>query len=230
MASGPKHIAIIMDGNGRWAKARHLPRTAGHKRGVDTTKAVVKHAGEIGVEYLTLYAFSTENWMRPEGEVKDLMAMLRRFLKSDAIELLDNDVRLRVIGNRDRLSNDIVAMIESLENKSKNNNGMNLIIALDYGGRQEILNAVNNAIEIGENIKEEDFSKYLYTANIPDPDLLIRTSGEKRISNFLLWQCAYSEFVFTDILWPDFKPEDFDECIHEYQNRDRRYGGIESVK
>jgi len=230
MASVPKHIAIIMDGNGRWAKARHLPRTAGHKRGVDTTKAVVKHAGEIGVEYLTLYAFSTENWMRPEGEVKDLMAMLRRFLKSDAIELLDNDVRLRVIGNRDRLSNDIVAMIESLENKSKNNNGMNLIIALDYGGRQEILNAVNNAIEIGENIKEEDFSKYLYTANIPDPDLLIRTSGEKRISNFLLWQCAYSEFIFTDILWPDFKPEDFDECIHEYQNRDRRYGGIESVK
>ena len=230
MASFPKHIAIIMDGNGRWAKARHLPRTAGHKRGVDTTKAVVKHAGEIGVEYLTLYAFSTENWMRPEGEVKDLMAMLRRFLKSDAIELLDNDVRLRVIGNRDRLSNDIVAMIESLENKSKNNNGMNLIIALDYGGRQEILNAVNNAIEIGENIKEEDFLKYLYTANIPDPDLLIRTSGEKRISNFLLWQCAYSEFIFTDILWPDFKPEDFDECIHEYQNRDRRYGGIESVK
>jgi len=230
MTSLPKHIAIIMDGNGRWAKARHLPRTAGHKKGVDATKAIVRHAGEIGLEYLTLYAFSTENWARPDDEINDLMKMLRHFLKAEAAELHKNNVRLRVIGFRDRLSKDIIDMIETIEELSKDNTGLNLLIALDYGGRQEILNAVNEAIVAGSKINEDAFSQYLFTADIPDPDLLIRTSGEKRISNFLLWQCAYSEFIFTDILWPDFTTDNFDSAISEYQNRDRRYGATESVK
>jgi len=225
----PKHIAIIMDGNGRWAKARHLPRTAGHKKGVETTKVIVKHAGEIGVQYLTLYAFSTENWSRPDDEIKDLMGMLKRFLKSDAAELLKNNVCLRIIGSRDRLDKEIVTMIESLEGQSKDNTGLNLIIALDYGGRQELLSAVNRLIEKGEKADEKDLSNHLYTNDIPDPDLLIRTSGEKRISNFLLWQCAYTEFVFSDILWPDFTTDDFDNAIVEYQQRDRRYGATESI-
>ena len=227
MTSLPKHIAIIMDGNGRWAKARHLPRTAGHKKGVEATKKIVRHAGEIGIEYLTLYAFSTENWSRPENEVNDLMGMLRRFLKADAVELLENNVRLRMIGSRDRLNNDIIDMIHSLEDQSQNNSGLKLNIALDYGGRQEILRAVNTCIKQGKEVTEEEFSKHLYTTGIPDPDLVIRTSGEMRISNFLLWQSAYSEFMFTDTLWPDFTPKDFDNCIAEYNSRERRYGGIE---
>lgn len=226
----PKHIAIIMDGNGRWAKARLLPRTAGHKKGVETTKAIVRHAGEIGLEYLTLYAFSTENWARPDDEIKDLMGMLRQFLKAEAAELLKNDVRLRVIGFRDRLDADIITMIESIEADSKDNQGLNLMIALDYGGRQEILQAVNSIIKNKSQVTEEEFSKHLFTADIPDPDLLIRTSGEQRISNFLLWQCAYSEFVFSDILWPDYTPNDFDKAIAEYHNRDRRYGATQSQK
>jgi undecaprenyl diphosphate synthase len=230
MTTLPKHIAIIMDGNGRWAKALRLPRTAGHKKGIDATKAIVRHAGEIGVEYLTLYAFSTENWHRPEDEISDLMGLLRYYLKSESAELHKNNVRLRVIGFRDRLSSDIIEMIENAEDMTKDNTGLNLTIALDYGGRQEILSAVNQAVESGKTVTEQGFSKYLLTFELPDPDLLIRTSGEMRISNFLLWQCAYSEFVFTDILWPDFKPADFDGCIAQYQNRDRRYGKIESDK
>lgn len=229
MASLPKHIAIIMDGNGRWAKASHLPRTAGHKKGVETTKLIVKHAGEVGLNYLTLYAFSTENWSRPESEINDLMGMLRHFLKSETAELLKNNVCLRVIGFRDRLSSDIVNMIESIEEQSKDNSGLNLTIALDYGGRQEILNAVNVAISNGNQLSDDDFSDLLFTKNLPDPDLLIRTSGEKRISNFLLWQCAYTEFVFSDKLWPDFTTEDFDMAMNEYNQRDRRFGNTESI-
>lgn len=249
MTEIPKHIAVIMDGNGRWARARHLPRTAGHKKGVDTTKAIVKHAGKIGVEYLTLYAFSTENWSRPDSEINDLMGMLRHFMKVDAEGLIENNVRLRMIGARDRLDDDIIEMIESLESESQDNTGLNLTIALDYGGRQEILNAVEYVIaakavihsENGRKIEmdcglrrndvvsEVEFSKHLYTTNIPDPDLLIRTSGEMRISNFLLWQCAYSEFVFSDILWPDYTTDDFDKAIAEYQQRDRRFGATESI-
>ena len=230
MILNPKHIAIIMDGNGRWAKARKLPRTAGHKRGVETTKAIVRHAGEIGLEYLTLYAFSSENWDRPADEIDDLMTMLRRFLKSDAPDLIKNNVRLRVLGSKKRLSDDILNMIKALEETSANNTGLNLNIALDYGARQEILDAVQSLLSSHNNpVNEQEFSKHLYTSDLPDPDLLIRTSGEQRISNFLLWQMAYSEFVFTDTLWPDFTPQDFDDCIEIYNKRDRRYGRVESM-
>ncbi len=227
MTSLPNHIAIIMDGNGRWAKARRLPRTAGHKKGVEATKKIVTHAGEIGLPYLTLYAFSTENWARPVDEINDLMALLRFYLKSETAELLKNNVRLRVIGRRDRLSKDIIDMIENIEEKSKDNTGLNLSICLDYGGREEILNAVNTAIKNGHAVTEEAFSQYLYTFDIPDPDLLIRTSGEYRISNFLLWQCTYSELYFSDILWPDFTADEFDNAIQSYNQRERRFGGID---
>lgn len=230
MTSLPKHIAIIMDGNGRWAKSRHLPRTAGHKKGVEVTKSIVRHSGEVGLKYLTLYAFSTENWARPDDEINDLMGMLRYFLKGEAQELLKNNVRLRVIGFRDRLSQDIIDLINDLEVQSENNTGLNLTIALDYGGRQEILNAVNLVIKNGVEVDEQDFAKHLLTSGVPDPDLLIRTSGEMRLSNFLLWQCAYTEFVFSDKLWPDFTTDEFDKAIAEYQQRDRRYGATESVK
>ena len=194
----------------------------------DTTKAIVRHAGKIGIEYLTLYAFSTENWSRPEDEINDLMGLLRVFLKSEAADLHKNNVRLRVIGARDRLSDDIVKMIENVEGMTADNTGLNLNVALDYGGRQEILKAVNDAVKLGNLIDEETFSNMLFTTDIPDPDVLIRTSGEMRISNFLLWQCAYTEFVFSDVLWPDFSTDELNKAISEYQNRDRRYGRVES--
>jgi len=246
----PEHVAIIMDGNGRWARARHLPRTAGHKRGVETTKAIVRHAGDCGLAYLTLYAFSAENWQRPAEEITELMNMLRRFLKSDAAELIQNNVRLRVIGARDRLDDDIKMMIQDLEDCSCDNTGLNLTIALDYGGRQEIVQAAKNTVLhftdklVSENdlcdfdsmldqaryvdaqILHDVFEENLMTAGLPDPDLLIRTSGEMRISNFLLWQCAYSEFYFTQTLWPDFTPAEFDQAIAAFHNRDRRYGKV----
>jgi undecaprenyl diphosphate synthase len=241
----PKHIAIIMDGNGRWAKSRHMPRIAGHKKGVETTRAIVRHAGEIGIKYLTLYAFSTENWSRPEDEIKDLMGLLRHFLKTEAAELVRNNVKLRVIGSRERLSDDVKEMISDLQDVSSDNTGLNLTIALDYGSRQEILRAVkqtliNHAIEMGHDNEdlcicwddyeiEKSFTSNLYTCDMPDPDLVIRTSGEQRISNFLLWQCAYSEFYFTDILWPDFTTDEFDAAIKDYQSRDRRFGNSESA-
>lgn len=224
----PKHIAIIMDGNGRWAKGRGLPRTAGHRQGVKATQSIVRHAGEIGIEYLTLFAFSTENWKRPESEIGDLMGLLRHYMKGEAAELIKNNVRLNVIGFRGNLSKDIVAMIESLEEKSKMNDGLRLTIALDYGGRQEILNAVNQAIEKGEkNLSMDAFEQYLWTSPMPDPDLILRTSGEMRISNFLLWQSAYSEFVFIDKYWPDFTCDDFDAAIKVFGNRERRFGQCE---
>lgn len=230
MTDLPKHVAIIMDGNGRWAKARRLPRTMGHKKGVDVTKAIVRHAGEIGLEHLTLYAFSTENWKRPEDEINDLMGILRVFLKSETADLHKNNVRLRVIGAKNRLSQDILNLISNVENMTKDNTGLNLTVALDYGSRQEIVSAVNDLIAQGvSNVDEEILSTYLWTSDLPDPDVLIRTSGEHRISNFMLWQCAYTEFVFSDVLWPDFSTDEFDKAIEEFQNRDRRYGHIESV-
>lgn len=228
MDTSLNHIAIIMDGNGRWAKARGLPRTVGHKKGIEATKTIVRYAGEIGLKNLTLYAFSTENWSRPEDEINDLMGMLRFYMKGEAADLYKNNVRLSIIGFRNRLSKDIIELIEDIENKSKNNTGLHLTIALDYGARQEILNAVNTALASGSQaLSKDDFEALLFTHNTPDPDLIIRTSGETRISNFLLWQAAYSEFIFTDILWPDFTPKDLDHAISEYKTRDRRYGGIE---
>jgi len=227
----PIHVAIIMDGNGRWAKARNLPRTAGHKRGAESVKTVVRSAAEMGISYLTLYGFSSENWNRPLSEVNDLMGLLRFYLSSEIAYLQKNGVRLRVIGERERLDPDITSLIEEAEKKTADNSVITLVIALSYGGRAEIVCAARSLAEKvasgflrPEDIDENSLEHHLFTADIPDPDLLIRTSGEKRISNFLLWQLAYAEFVFTDTLWPDFSKEDFAKAIDEFQGRERRYG------
>jgi undecaprenyl diphosphate synthase len=227
----PAHVAIIMDGNGRWAAARGLPRSRGHRKGADSVKTAVKSAMELGVRYLTLYGFSSENWKRPVEEVRDLMGLLRIYLRSEVAELRQNDIRVRFIGERGVLSPDIVNLIEDCEASTAHNSGLVLTVALSYGARAEIATAARHiAIEVRDGkldparIDEGLFSTYLETAGIPDPDLLIRTSGEKRISNFLLWQSAYSEFVFVDTLWPDFGRAEFFDAVAEYQRRDRRYG------
>jgi undecaprenyl diphosphate synthase len=231
----PLHVAIIMDGNGRWAKARGLPRTAGHKRGADAVKRVVKSAGNLGVRHLTLFGFSSENWQRPESEVRDLMGLLNYYLENDIADLVDNGIRLRVIGDRARFSPETVTLIEAAEMRSRTNAKMDLTMALSYGSRQEILGAVQalakdcaaGRIEHGQ-IDEEVFAGRLFTAGTPDPDLLIRTSGEQRISNFLLWQLAYTELVFTDTLWPDFGQAELEAAIATYRSRERRYGAVTS--
>jgi undecaprenyl diphosphate synthase len=229
----PKHVAIIMDGNGRWAKARGLPRTAGHRKGVEAVRRTVEAARELGIPYLTMFGFSSENWRRPEGEVFDLMQLLRFYLRSEIAELHKNGVRLRVIGDRAKLSGDIVTMIEKAEELTRNNTELTLVIALSYGARQEIVEAtrqmVRDALEgrlSPEEITEESFSARLLTRDVPDPDLLVRTSGEQRISNFLLWQSAYTELVFVDTLWPDFTKRDLEDAIREFNRRDRRYGAV----
>lgn len=229
----PAHIAIIMDGNGRWAKSRGLPRTAGHKRGVEAVRGVVRAACDLGVSYLTLFGFSSENWKRPQGEVLSLMGLLRLYLRSEVRELNKNGVRLQVVGERSRLDPDIVSLIEESERKTAANTRMTLVLALSYGGRQEILQAARSLAEDAKagrlepsRIDEEAFAGRLFTAGIPDPDLLIRTSGEKRISNFLLWQCAYAELVFLDVLWPDFSRLDLEQAIQDYHGRERRYGTV----
>jgi undecaprenyl diphosphate synthase len=229
----PKHVAIIMDGNGRWAKARGMPRTAGHRKGVEAVRRTVEAARELGIPYLTMFGFSSENWRRPEGEVFDLMQLLRFYLRSEIAELHKNGVRLRVIGDRSKLSGDIVTMIGKAEELTRGNTNLNLIIALSYGSRQEITDAtrqmVLDALEgrlRPEDITEESFSARLLTRDIPDPDLLVRTSGEQRISNFLLWQSAYTELVFVDTLWPDFTKRDLEDAIREFNQRDRRYGAV----
>ncbi|HLF58495.1 MAG TPA: isoprenyl transferase [Alphaproteobacteria bacterium] len=227
----PLHVAIIMDGNGRWARARGLVRTSGHKRGADATKAVVSGAIELGVSYLTLYGFSSENWKRPRNEVDDLMGLLRMYLRSEIAELHRNGIRLRVIGDRSRLAKDIVTLIENAEEQTRANTALNLTVALSYGARDEITQAARRvAADVAagrirpEDIGEESFARYLATSGIPDPDLVIRTSGEKRLSNFLLWQSAYAELVFTDKLWPDFTKQDLEDAIGEFHRRERRYG------
>lgn len=231
----PLHVAIIMDGNGRWAKARGLPRTAGHKRGADAVKRVVRGAGNLGVRYLTLFGFSSENWQRPESEVRDLMGLLRFYLENDIAELIDNGIRLRVIGDRSRFSADTVKLIEQGEGRSAANTKMDLTIALSYGARQEILAAARSLAAdcaagqiAADQIDEAAFAARLFTAGTPDPDLLIRTSGEQRISNFLLWQLAYTELVFTDTLWPDFGQAELEAAIATYRSRERRYGAVTS--
>lgn len=229
----PKHIAIIMDGNGRWAKKRKFPRTMGHKAGVETIRKIVREAQNIGVKYLTLYAFSTENWKRPQEEVSALMKLLIQYLRSELEELNRNRVSIRISGDITKLPKEAQKEIEDSVMKTENNNGIVLNIAFNYGGRDEIIRAVkligkdllDSKFEL-DSIDEKVFESYLYTANMPDPDLIIRPSGEKRISNFLLWQCAYSEFWYSNIFWPDFTEKDLHEAIIEYQNRDRRYGGI----
>ncbi len=230
------HIAIIMDGNGRWAKSRGLPRTAGHKQGVEAARRAVRAAGDLNIPYLTLFGFSTENWSRPQEEVNDLMGLLRYYLKSETADLHKNGVKLQVIGHRAALAADIVKMIDNAEKLTKDNTNLTVCIALNYGGRQEILHAAKRLVEdqvakgqpLSQDEIEEAFSSRLMTTEIPDPDILIRTSGEQRISNFLLWQCAYTEFVFMDTLWPDFTKDDLDRAVKEFSLRDRRFGGVKS--
>lgn len=227
----PKHVAIIMDGNGRWAKARGLPRVAGHKQGAEAARRAVRAAAKHQVEYLTLFGFSSENWSRPADEVKELMNLLRHYLRGEMVELHKNNACLRVIGSRAELDADIVQLIEQAENLTKDNDGVTVIIALNYGGRDEILMAAEAAAKAAlqkgstEGVKE-DFTANLMTHDFPDPDLLIRTSGEQRISNFLLWQCAYTEFVFLDSYWPDFDAQAFEVALDQYAKRDRRFGGV----
>jgi undecaprenyl diphosphate synthase len=220
-----------MDGNGRWARARGLPRTVGHQRGAEAVRRSVRGAVDLGVSYLTLYGFSSENWKRPAAEIDDLMGLLRYYLRSEIAELDRGGVRLRVIGDRERLGRDIVDLITEAERLTRGNTKLNLTVALSYGGRSEIALAARRiaaAVQSGElrpeQVDEDLFSSYLLTAGIPDPDLVIRTSGEKRVSNFLLWQSAYSELVFVDRLWPDFTKEDLEDAIREFHRRDRRYG------
>ncbi len=228
----PKHIAIIMDGNGRWAKKRGLPRSAGHVRGADNFRKIVRYCGEIGISYLTVYAFSTENWSRPQDEVNALMNLLSEYLDR-AYKELDDRVRVRIIGERDMLSPELVEKVEALEAYTKDRTGMVLNIALSYGARQEIVHAAKSLAKRVENgemkadeITTEMLNECLYTGDQPDPDLIIRPSGEKRISNFMLWQAAYSEFWYSNVLWPSFKPEHLLDAIAEYQGRNRRFGGV----
>jgi undecaprenyl diphosphate synthase len=227
----PRHVAIIMDGNGRWAMARGLPRSVGHRRGAEAVRRAVESAIEYGVEYLTLFGFSSENWRRPSTEVDDLMGLLRRYLQSEIAELHDAGVRVCVIGDRRRLPRDIVELIEQSEHRTAGNGRLRLTVALSYGGRQDIVDAARRLADratSGEiaaaDINEESFAAALSTDGMPDPDLIIRTSGEKRISNFLLWQSAYAEFMFIDTLWPDFSGDDFGAAIAEFNRRERRYG------
>ena len=225
----PAHIAIIMDGNGRWAARRHLPRVEGHRAGINAVRDVVETSARLGVDVLTLYAFSTENWKRPEAEVSMLMALLKRYLRIELGTLLQNNIRFRVIGRVQDLSPDIQQELADAEARTAGNTGLLFNIALNYSGRAEITDAVRRMIEEGispREVTEQRVSDFLYTAGQPDPDLLIRTSGEMRVSNFLLWQIAYAEIWVTDRLWPDFRARDLLEAIVAYQKRDRRYGGI----
>lgn len=230
--NAPAHIALILDGNGRWAKKRGLPRSMGHKQGVKTLEPIVEHCIKIGVKYLTLYVFSTENWSRPDDEVKGIMDLLREQFKNIE-QYVSKNVRIKILGDISRLDSDLIIQINDAVEKSSKNTGLTICFALNYGGRDEIVNA---AKKIAEKIEAEELSSSeitaeiisdnIYTAGIPDPDIIIRPSGEKRLSNFLLWQCAYSEFVFMDILWPDFTPDDLDRAIEEFSARSRRFGGI----
>ncbi|MHD0319166.1 isoprenyl transferase [Fusobacterium sp. THCT1E2] len=225
----PSHIAIIMDGNGRWAERRGLPRTLGHKEGAVALRKIITYAGEIGIKYLTVYAFSTENWKRSKDEVDALMFLFKTYLKNEEKNIMKNNVRFLVSGRKEGVSPSLLEAIKNLEDKSKNNTGLTLNIAFNYGGRAEIIDAVNSILKSKEDhIDEENFSKYLYS-DIPDPELLIRTSGEFRISNFLLWQIAYSEIYITEALWPDFDEKELDKAIESYNGRDRRFGGVKNA-
>lgn len=229
----PTHIAIIMDGNGRWAKSRFLPRTAGHKAGVETIRKVLKESQRLGIKHVTLYAFSTENWKRPKLEVDTLMNLLATYLKKEIEELHRNNVRITTIGDINALPENCIKELDRAYELTKLNTGVNLNLALNYGSRHDIKNAI---IDIVKNVKcdkldiddinEDTIKNYLSTKSIPDPDLIIRTSGEQRLSNFLMWEAAYSEFYFTDIHWPDFNEEELQKAVYTYQNRDRRFGGL----
>lgn len=229
----PAHVAVILDGNGRWAKKKHMPRTYGHMQGSKVVEDMLYVADDLGIQYFTVYAFSTENWKRSEEEVGTLMSILRKYLKDCVKKSMKNNVRCRVIGRREELSDDIVESINNLEEKTKNNTGLNFTIAINYGGRDEIVRAVQKIVQdvkegkiAPEAIDEAMINANLDTKDIPDPDLLIRTSGEQRLSNYLPWQLAYTEFYFTDVFWPDFNREELIKACEKYNKRDRRYGGV----
>jgi undecaprenyl diphosphate synthase len=225
----PAHIAVIMDGNGRWAAQRHLPRVEGHRAGIESVRETVEGSARLGIQVLTLYAFSVENWKRPAAEVSTLMLLLKRYLRSELNTLLRNNIRFKVVGRVEDLARDVQNELRDAEKKTATNTGMLFNIALNYGGRAEIVEAARRMVADGvraDDIDETRFSSYLYTAGQPDPDLLIRTSGEMRVSNFLLWQIAYAEIWVTDTLWPDFRQVHLLEAVVAYQKRDRRYGGI----
>ena len=222
----PVHIAIIMDGNGRWAQKRAVPRTAGHVAGSENFKTIARYCNKIGIKYLTVYAFSTENWKRPQGEVDAIMNLLRDYLK-DSVNFKSENIKLQFIGNLSALPEDIITLMENAEKDSEDATGLVVNMAVNYGGRDEIVAAVKEIVNSGETeITEELIGEKLYTRGIPDPDLIIRPSGEYRLSNFLIWQCAYSEFWFSNVLWPDFKPKHLDEAIDAFNLRDRRMGGL----
>ena len=229
----PEHVAIIMDGNGRWAKARSLPRVAGHRAGVEALRKTVRAAADMGIAWLTVYAFSSENWSRPKSEVSDLMGLLKLFIRRDLAELHQSGVKVKVIGEREGLAPDIAALLEEAESLTAANSALNLVIAFNYGGRDEIVRAARRIADAaargdlpGDAVTPEIFARFLDTAGIPDPDLVIRTSGEQRMSNFLPWQSAYSELVFLPCYWPDFTREHFAEALSQYTARERRFGGV----
>jgi undecaprenyl diphosphate synthase len=225
----PAHVAVIMDGNGRWAAQRHLPRVEGHRAGIDSVRDVVEGSARLGIKVLTLYAFSVENWKRPAAEVSTLMMLLKRYLRSELNTLLRNNIKFKVVGRMEDLARDVQRELRDAEERTAANAGMQFNIALNYGGRAEIVEAARRMLAEGvppDELDEARFGSYLYTAGQPDPDLLIRTSGEMRVSNFLLWQIAYAEIWVTDTLWPDFRQQHLLEAIVAYQKRDRRYGGI----
>lgn len=226
MSRLPRHIAIIMDGNGRWAKKRGLPRTAGHKVGAEAFRKIATYCKNLGVEYLTVYAFSTENWKRPAEEVDTLMALFKNYML-EAIDTMERDhIRLQFFGDMSAVSPELQALVERTNEMSRHIEGFQANICLNYGGRDEILHAARECVDAGEELTEENFAKHLYSAGVPDPELIIRPSGEIRLSNFLLWQCAYSELYFCDTLWPDFDERTLDAAIIDYQKRDRRFGGV----
>jgi undecaprenyl diphosphate synthase len=229
----PRHVGIIMDGNGRWARAHGLPRSEGHRRGVEALRDAVRFAGRRGIGFLTLFSFSSENWSRPEDEIEGLFNLVRIFIRNDLAELNANDVRVRVIGERCDLPADIRRLIDQAEGETFGNRGLQLVVAFNYGARDEIVRAVRKVAErvargelAPEAIGNATFEQGLDTAGIPDPDVIIRTSGEQRISNFLLWQAAYAEFVFSEVMWPDFGDAEFDAALNEFAGRERRYGGV----
>ena len=225
-ANLPMHIGIIMDGNGRWAKKRGMPRNVGHRAGAEVLKKITTYADEIGIKAITAYTFSTENWKRPQAEIDGIMALLREYLLDYKKNLGDKNARIQVIGDRSVLDEDIIELIAKTEEFTKDNTGVVLCLAINYGGQDEIVRAVNNLISEGKEINADNINENLYTSNLPPVDLIIRPSGEKRLSNFLLWQSAYAELWYDDILWPDFSIEKFNEAILDFQKRNRRFGGV----
>ena len=234
-SENPGHVAIIMDGNGRWATGRGRPRAFGHSRGVEAVRKVVEAAGDLGVRYLTLFSFSTENWNRPADEVGALFELMKRYVEADLESLHRRGVRIRIIGRRDNLSEDLMSIIEKAESRTRDNDSFHLTIAFNYGGRDELVRAAARLAEAMQSesaqrcgeLSETDFSRFLDTADLPDVDLVIRTSGEMRVSNFLLWQAAYAEYLFLDVLWPDFTPDHLAEALETFRSRNRRYGGVD---